>query len=139
VVTTTVTVSTTTIAHTQNLAVSPAVRQSLLDADAAFHGLPATDYTGLVAGKTYYAYDPANATYYAAAGLVPSSSSIPAQVGTQDDGSYNLFTRVGAGGPWHVYNDGLGGVQGTACPVSLPAAVLAVWDWAPHGCYPPAG
>jgi hypothetical protein len=53
-----------------------------------------TDYTGLAPGTTYYAFDPVTNTYYAAAGLVPSPHSLKAQVGAQDDGGYNLFTRV---------------------------------------------
>ena len=130
--------TTTTSAVTRNLTVTPAVRQSLLDAGAKFHSLPSADYVGLDAGRTYYAFDPATNTYYAAAGLKPSPSSLPAQVGTQDDGAYNLFTRVAGATTWTVYSDGLGGVQGTKCPVTIPAAVLAVWHWKVNSCYPPS-
>jgi predicted lipoprotein with Yx(FWY)xxD motif len=135
---TTTTMAPTTIAFTRLLAVTPAVRQSLLAAGAALHHLPAKDYVGLAAGTTYYAYDPSTATYYAAAGLVASQSSLAAQVGTQDDGAYNLFVRKSGTAAWTVYNDGLGGVQGARCPIVLPAAVIAVWHWRAHSCYPSA-
>jgi hypothetical protein len=93
---------------------------------------------GLDAGRSYYAFDPSTNTYYAAAGLNPSPTSMPAQVGTQDDGAYNLFTKLAGAATWTVYNDGLGGVQGTKCPIMIPAAVLSVWDWNANSCYPPS-
>jgi len=127
----------TTIASARLLAVTPAVRQSLLAAGAALHHLPVKDYVGLAAGTTYFAFDPSTATYYAAAGLVASQSSLSAQVGTQDDGAYNLFVKRSGAAAWTVYNDGLGGVQGARCAIALPAAVLAVWHWPAHSCYPP--
>jgi hypothetical protein len=128
---------TTTIAPTRDLVVTNTVRQSLLAAGAAFHHLPVTDYVGLAAGTTYYAFDPATATYYAAAGLVASRSSLAAQVGTQDDGAYNLFTKKVGAATWTVYNDGLGGVVGARCPIALPSPILHVWNWPAHRCYPP--
>ena len=134
--TTTTLATTTTSAAARNVVVTAAVRQSLLDAGAAYHQLPASDYTGLTAGKTYYAFDPATNTYYAAAGLMASSSSVQAQVGDQDDGAYNLFTMVAGASAWKVYNDGLGGAQGSTCPITIPAGVLAVWKWKPNSCYP---
>jgi hypothetical protein len=136
--TTTTTVTTTTNAMTRNLVVTPSIRQSLLDAAAKYHSLPNTDYVGLDAGRTYYAFDPSTNTYYAAAGLNPSPKSMPAQVGTQDDGAYNLFTRAADAATWTVYNDGLGGVQGTKCPITIPATVLSVWNWKANSCYPPS-
>ena len=131
--------TTTVAAATRDLVVTPAIRQGLLDADAAYHQLPPSDYTGLIAHETYYAYDPATHLYYAAAGLVPSPSSEPAQVGTQDDGAYNLFTRTSPTAAWRVYDDGLGAAQGSTCPIAIPAAVLTVWNWRPASCYPPQG
>jgi hypothetical protein len=140
--TTTPTTTTTTSAPpsttgvTRDLVVTPAVRTSLLDAAAAYHQLPASDYVGLDAGTAYYAFDPTTNLYYAAAGLRPSSHSLPAQVGTQDDGAYNLFTRAPGTTTWTVYNDGLGGVQGTKCPLVIPSEVLKVWNWKVKTCYP---
>lgn len=138
--TTTGAVTTTTtplVAKAQNLHVTPAVRRSLLDAAAAYHSLPATDYQGLRAGTTYYAFDPTTATYYAAAALDPRPSSLPAQVGTQDDGAYNLFKRAQGAVSWTVYDDGFGAVQRSTCPMVIPASVLAVWNWRAGSCYPP--
>ncbi len=129
--------TTTSSAEAKSLAVTPAVRQSLLDAAAALHQLPASDYAGLAPGRTYYAFDPTTHRYYAAAALVPSPKSIKAQVGTQDDGAYSLFTRAAGTSAWTVFSDGLGGVQGSRCPVVLPASVLAVWGWSANSCYPP--
>ena len=136
--TTTPPTTTTTIAVTRNLVVTASVRQSLVAAAAKFHSLPVSDYLGLQKGLTYYAYDPSTHLYYAAARLVPSPHSYPALVGSQDDGAYNLFTRASTTGVWTVYSDGMGAVQGTKCPVALPAAVLAVWNWTAGSCYPPS-
>jgi hypothetical protein len=135
---TTTPVITSTSAVTRNLVVTPSIRQSLLDAAAKYHSLPSSDYVGLDAGRSYYAFDPSTNTYYAAAGLNPSRKSMPAQVGTQDDGAYNLFTKLAGAATWTVYNDGLGGVQGTKCPIMIPAAVLSVWNWSANSCYPPS-
>jgi hypothetical protein len=120
----------------QNLVVTPSVRQSLFDADAAYHSYPASDYVGLVKGATYYAFDAQNHRYYAAAGLVPNSKSQGAQVSTQDDGGYDLFVKLRGSTEWKVYNDGLGGAQDSTCPVTIPAAVRQVWNWTEHPCYP---
>jgi hypothetical protein len=127
-----------TAARATNLVVTASVRLSLLDAAARYHQLPASDYTGLQPHNTYFAFDPATNHYYAAAGLVPSPHSLQAQIGTQDDGGYNLFTKVKGTRTWKVFNDGLGGVQGATCPLSLPRTVLKVWDWKVGSCYPPA-
>jgi hypothetical protein len=121
----------------KNLVVTNAQRQSLLDAAAAYHQLPAKDYTGLQKGNTYLAFDGSNHTYYAAAGLVPSSKSLQAQIGTQDDGSYNLFTKKQGKKNWIVYNDGQGAVPGSKCPITIPASVVKVWNWKKGSCYPP--
>jgi hypothetical protein len=120
----------------RNLVVTPAVRQSLLDADAAYHSYPPSDYVGLAKGMTYYAFDEQNQRYYAAAGLVPNSKSQGAQVGTQDDGGYNLFVKVRGSTTWRVYDDGLGGAQDSSCPIRIPVAVRKIWNWTAHPCYP---
>jgi len=127
--------STTSTTSAQNLHVTTALRAQLVQAGAASHSLTAADYTGLVPGRTYYTYDPATSTYWAGAALVPSSSSMPAQVSSQDDGSYLLFTRP-ANGAWTVYSVGMTGIAGAKCPVPVPASVLAVWAWAPGTCRP---
>jgi len=134
---TTSTTTTTTVAVTRDLVVTPAIRAGLMAADAAYHSLPVSDYTGLDPGMTYYAFDPANSTYYAAAGLIASPNSQQAQIGDQDDGGYNLFTRSSSTTTWTVYNDGLGAAQDSVCPISIPASVLAAWNWKPKSCFPP--
>ncbi|MGC1419086.1 MAG: hypothetical protein WA786_03060 [Acidimicrobiales bacterium] len=135
--TTTSTTTTTAVAVARDLVVTPAVRAGLITADAAYHSLPVSDYTGLDPGMTYYAFDPADDTYYAAAGLIASPNSQRAQIGDQDDGGYNLFTRSSPATTWTVYNDGLGAAQDSTCPISIPASVLAAWNWKPKSCFPP--
>ena len=131
---TTVPTSTST-SSAQNLVVTDTVRSQLLQAGAKLNNLPASAYTGLRPGRTYYAYDPATATYWAGAQLVPSSSSLAAQVSVQDDGAYDIFTST-TGGAWTASLDGLGGIGGTSC-TPIPASVLAVWHWSPGTCRPP--
>jgi len=126
----------TTALATQNLGVTDDVRAALLQAGATLKGLPESDFTGLEPGRTFYAYDAATAMYWAGAGLVPSQSSIQAQVSGQDDGAYLLFSRP-ANGTWTAYNDGLGGVAGATCPAPVPADVLALWNWPTDTCNPP--
>ncbi|HEX3825026.1 MAG TPA: hypothetical protein VHV79_11240 [Mycobacteriales bacterium] len=130
------TMATMAAAAAQDLVASPKVRGALVAAGAKSHGLTAADYTGLVPGQTYYGYNPATSTYWAGGGLVPSPSSMPAQVSVQDDGSYLLFSRA-AGGKWSAVNVGLAGVAGATCPMAVPAGILAVWHWKPGSCRPP--
>lgn len=123
----------------QDLAVTDAIRAQLVAAGAKAKGLTATDFTGLVKGFTYYAYDPATHTYWAGAALKPSPSSMPAQVSTQDDGSYTLFHRS-ATGSWIAMDSALAGPNGPAdskpCSVTPPAGVLTIWGWPANSCHP---
>jgi hypothetical protein len=126
----------TTAAGTSNLAVTDEIRSELVAAGAALNSLPPSSYTGLRPGETYYAIDSSTGTYWAGAGLVPSSSSTRAQVSVQDDGAYLLFERP-RGGPWKAFDVGLAGTpDGTACPVVVPAGILRSWNWAPGSCRP---
>jgi ABC-type oligopeptide transport system substrate-binding subunit len=128
--------TTTAVSQTSNVVVTDEVRAELVAAGAALNSLAPSDYTGLVAGETYYAYDATTKTYWAGAGLVPSPSSTQAQVSAQDDGAYLVFERP-PGGPWKAYAVGLAGTrEGGACPVTVPAAVLGLWNWAPQSCRP---
>jgi hypothetical protein len=129
-------IRTSSPAVAQNLVAGSAVRAALVAAGAQTHGLTSSDYTGLVPGETYYAWDPTTSTYWAGAGLVPSSSSMPAQVSVQDDGSYLLFSRPSGGG-WLATNVGLAGIAGSACPKKVPSTVLKAWHWKPKTCRPP--
>jgi len=134
--TSTIAPSTSTAPSTSNLVVTDATRAALEAAGAALNSLPAAAYTGLRPGETYYAYDSATRTYWAGAGLLPSPSSTPAQVSTQDDGAYLLFDRP-QGGPWKAYGVGLAGSpEGTPCPVMVPDAILALWGWPAGSCRP---
>ena len=130
------TASSPTTAVTENLTVTTAVSAALLQAGAALNSLQASDYTGLAPGETFYAYDASTSTYWAGAALVPSPSSMQAQVSVQDDGSYLLFDRPAAGA-WEARDVGLAGTEGSVCPVAVPPAILALWNWAPGTCRAP--
>jgi hypothetical protein len=123
-----------TAAGTHNLTITDADRTQLVQAAAALNNVPAADFVGLVPGDTYFAYDGPTATYWAGAKLDPGSSQ-PAQVSTQDDGAYVLFHRP-AGADWIAQDVGLAGVEGGKCPVVVPAAILALWNWGPGTCRP---
>jgi hypothetical protein len=108
-------------------------------AGAALNNIPVAEYTGLAPGLTYYAYDGATQTYWAAARLVPAPTSDPsnpsqAQVASQDEGSYYLF-RQPRGGSWTAYAVGASG-PGTSCPTTPPAGVAQVWGWPAGRCRP---
>jgi hypothetical protein len=127
--------TTTSAAGARNLVVTDAIRAQLVAAGAQLNSLPSSDYAGLRAGETYYAYDPTTQTYWAGAGLDPAASATQAQIAAQDDGAYLLFERAG-GGAWKAYDVGLAGTQGTTCPVHVPDGVLALWGWAAGSCRP---
>jgi hypothetical protein len=118
-----------------NLKVNDAIRAELLQAGAQIHGVPASEYVGLVPGMTYYAYDPDTMTYWAGAHLMPSPTSERAQVSVQDAGSYTLYKKI-KGGLWTAFNDGVGGEEGHGCPQDLPASILTMWQWNPQWCGP---
>lgn len=121
------------------LAVTDSLSAALLAAGAANHDLPTSDFTGLAAGATYYAWDAQDHLYWAGAQLVPSPHSMRAQVSVQDDGAYDLYTKP-KGGSWTAFEDGLGTVPGTNCAIVVPKAVRKVWHWStstPCGGPPP--
>lgn len=118
-----------------NLKVNDAIRAELVQVGAELHGVPASEYVGLVPGMTYYAYDPDTMTYWAGAHLKPSATSERAQVSVQDAGSYTLFKKI-KGGLWTAFNDGAGGGEGHGCPQALPASILTMWGWDPQYCRP---
>lgn len=120
----------------QNLVIDQKIRAQLVAAGAAVHRLKPKDYVGLVKGETYYAYVSAQGTYWAGAGLDPSPKSLPAQVGSQDDGAYMVFERHGDG-PWKVWEAGIPGDPQFTCAVKVPESVLKVWQWKPGTCHPP--
>lgn len=119
-----------------NLPVTDAIRAELVIAAAATtNGIPASEFGGLLPGRTYYAYEPDHQMYWAAAGLVPGPS-LRSQVATQDAGSYFIFRRA-EGGSWTAFVDGAGVNRDQGCPGGLPAAVQSIWQWQTGICSPP--
>lgn len=118
----------------ETLPITAKLSTSLVHAGAALNKIPAKDYTGLAAGRSFYAFDRTTKTFWAGAALVPGSSQ-RAKVSVQDDGAYVLFTRV-HGANWKAYDVGLAGVGGTKCPTTVPAAVLTLWHWKAGTCRP---
>lgn len=121
-----------------NLTVTDQVRTELIAAGASVLGVPASEYSGLYRGFTFYGYDPATNTYWAGAALV--GAQYDAQVSTQDDGSYILFHRTGDQ-PWAGLKVGMVGPNGpmfgaTPCPETPPGGILAVWGWPAGTCHP---
>jgi len=122
-----------------NLPVTDQIRSQLVAAGAAVNDIPTAEYSGLAPGLTYYALDRTTHTYWAGARLVPAPSNDPssptrAQVASQDEGSYYVFTQTQSG-RWTAYAAGDVG-PGTPCPVTVPAAVVAVWGWPSGSCRP---
>jgi hypothetical protein len=122
-----------------NLTVTDDVREQLIQAGSVLTGRPASEYTGLRPGKTYYAYEPngAHPTYWAAAALDGPMSEL-AQIRLQDQNSYFMFRKDGdPGATWIPTAAGFGpipaGVQ--ACPI--PQTVRDLWNWPAGECYPP--
>jgi hypothetical protein len=122
-----------------NVPVTDQVRSELVAAAAALQDIPVVQFSGLAPGLTYYGQDKTTGTYWAGARLVAAPSSDPsnptrAQVSTQDEGSYYVFSKP-SGGAWTAYAAGNVG-PGTACPVTIPPAVLQVWGWPAGSCRP---
>ena len=96
-----------------NVPVTDDVRAQLLEAGATLTGHPASEYTGLQPGTTYYAYDPNSETYWAAAAL-SGPKTFDAGVMLQDANSYMMFRKSGQGGTWVPFRVGYG--PGAAMP-----------------------
>jgi len=124
-----------TTAQATDLVIGAQVAAALVS--AAAQGLPPSDFVGLRPEVCYYAYDPATATYWAGVGLNPNPNSEAALVFVQDDGSYQVCTRA-ASGAWKAFDVGLAGIGGTPCPIQVPPAITALWDWPPGSCRPPS-
>ena len=122
-----------------NVPITNQIRGQLVDAGAALNNIPASEYSGLRAGLTYYAFDKSTNTYWAGAQLVPAPSNDPsnptqAQVASQDDGSYYVFSQP-QGGSWTAHAVGSSGPN-SPCPITVPAEVVAVWGWSAGSCRP---
>jgi hypothetical protein len=119
-----------------NLPVTDDVRAQLVQAGAVLTRQPAGQYTGLQPGKTYYAYDPDNDTYWAAAAL-SGPKTFQAAVMLQDANSYMIFHKQSQGGPWVAIGDGFGAISSGEEPCPLPPKIHDLWQWPPGACYPP--
>lgn len=129
-------VTTAPVSLAQNLPLTDDVRAALVAAAAATRHLKSSDFVGLRPGESYYAYDPATQTYWAAGGLVPVAGDTNAEVSTQDDGSYILFHRQGSTG-WQANDVGMSGIpNGAPCDLAPPTEILTLWGWPPHSCRP---
>jgi len=116
----------------QNLIADASVKQQLITAIAQLHDYSVSNIASTAPGTVYYAYDPANGSYYAEASVVlAADASSLAQISNQDDGGDNFFRRVGDG-PWQV-EEGGGFVGPNICTAVkfFPAPVLAVWNQTP--------
>ena len=122
-----------------------AVRTQLIAARAAQLGIAPSTFTGMAPGTTYYAFDSATNTYWAAGSMaVPNPATMPAtdsdlykaQVSSQDAGAYLVFSQP-SGGSWTATGVGSTGPD-SPCAATVPAGVAAAWGW-PTGSCRPAG
>jgi hypothetical protein len=118
-----------------NLPLTDDVRAQLVQAGAVLTAQPAAQYTGLEPGKTYYAYDPDDDTYWAAAAL-SGAKTFQAGVMLQDANSYMIFRKT-SGGTWVGFRDGYGPIATGDEPCPLPPSIRDVWQWPTGKCYPP--
>lgn len=119
-----------------DLTLTADVRAQLIHAQALVVRVPDSAFVRLAKGTAYYALDNETGIHWAGASLVPSHSSIRAQVSVQDDGSYILFEQK-PGEAWTTYDVGLAALpDALPCPVSVPNDVTAVWHWATNSCNP---
>ena len=118
-----------------NLPVTDDVPAQLLEAGAGLTGQPASQYSGLEPGKTYYAYDPDNDTYWAAAAL-SGPKTFQAGVMLQDANSYMIFRKT-SGGTWVGFRAGFGPISAGEEPCPVSASIRDIWQWPTGKCYPP--
>jgi hypothetical protein len=120
-----------------NLPVTDPVRDQLFAAAATLTDHPASDYTGLTPGTTYYAYDPILDTYWAGASLAGPKND-EAAIMLQDANSYMVFRKSGQDGAWLATRVGFGPAAAMPpkgnCP--LPPAIHDLWQLMPDFCHP---
>ena len=122
-----------------NLTVTDDVRDQLVKAGAVVTGRPASEYSGLRPGKTYYAYQPGSveATYWAAAALDGPKTEL-AGIRLQDQNSYIMFHKDGdPAATWVPIAAGFGAIPAGEEPCPIPQSVRDLWQWPAGKCYPP--
>jgi hypothetical protein len=120
-----------------NLPLTDEVRTELVQAGAVLTGSPASDFTGLRPGKSYYAYVPDQDMYFAAAALSGAKTEIAA-INLQDQNSYMMFRKGGnPGATWIPTATGFGPISAGEAPCPIPQSVRDVWQWPAGKCYPP--
>jgi hypothetical protein len=125
----------------QNLAVTDAVRQALIQAvSTACSGTTTGDFLGFKTGLTYYAIYGSTGTSWAAGQAVPSpaglSGDAPAGVCLQDAGSYWIFTKSSGASAWKASPSGYAGPGSGCTSSSPPVAVTNAWGWPAGSCRP---
>jgi hypothetical protein len=125
-----------------NLPVTDDVRAELVQAGATLTGRPATEFSGLQPGHTYYALEPSatNPTYWAAASLSGPKSEA-AGISLQDANSYLMFHKgADPAATWVPIRAGYGPIPAGEAPCPIPQSARDVWRWPagrPAGkCYP---
>jgi hypothetical protein len=109
-----------------NLPLTDDVRTDLVQAGAVLTGRPASEFSLLRDGESYYAEDPANGVLWAAAAL------------QANPGQEWALTKEGLPGAiWVPAAIGFGPIPAgeELCPV--PESVRALWGWPSGKCYPP--
>jgi hypothetical protein len=122
-----------------NLRVTDDVRTQLVQAGATLTGRPASEFTGLEPGRTYYAVMPSatNPTYWAAAALSGPKSQLAA-INLQDQNSYMFFRKAAdPAATWVPIAAGFGPISAGEQPCPIPQSVRELWQWPAGKCYPP--
>jgi hypothetical protein len=122
-----------------NLRVTDGVRAELVRAGATLTGRPASEFSGLEPGRTYYAYQANGASdaYWAAAALSGPKSELAA-INLQDQNSYMMFRKGGdPAATWVPIAAGFGPIPAGESPCPIPQSIRDLWQWPAGKCYPP--
>jgi hypothetical protein len=121
-----------------NLPLTPDVRAELIQAGAVLTGRPASEFTGLREGQSYYAVDPETGVRWAAAALHTDGTHPEAAIQLQDQNSYMSFRQPGIpGATWIPTAIGFGPIPAGQAPCPIPEHIRALWNWPAGKCYRP--